>query len=285
MTYNKLIRSYRQKFIEHNVDINVLKYYFFERLNEMGKDLYLEMDNEIDPSINKQLENDLELMLKHKPLAQILGYCFFYGNKIMINEDVLIPRYETEELVLNILMEIDNNFKHPNLKIVDIGTGSGAIAISLKKELPDSKVWASDISTKALDVAARNAEINNTKINFLKGDMLKPFIDEKMKFDILVSNPPYIPNDEQIDSAVKDYEPHISLFGGEDGLKYYRIILENCAKILNDQALIAFEIGHRQKEDLSLLINQYLPFATYEFIKDINAKDRILLIRINKGVK
>ena len=183
-----------------------------------------------------------------------MGYSWFYGYKFKINEDVLIPRYETEELVANILAKKDEIFNDQNVDAIDVGTGSGAIAIALKKEENSINMYASDISEKAIVVAKENALNNEADISFMCGDMLQPFIDANIKCDILISNPPYIPSEEKIEDSVYDYEPHVALFGGTDGLEYYRIIFQNCKKVLKEKSFMAFEIGYNQFEILDIEI-------------------------------
>lgn len=173
------------------------------------------------------------------PVQYIIGNVDFYGITLKVNEDVLIPRFETEELVSKVI-QYSSHFRNPS--IVDIGTGSGAIAITLKKKLTSS-VTATDISKKALNVAKENALGNNVSINFKEGNLLEPLTE---KYDIVVSNPPYIAYDEEIMDVVKNNEPHLALYAPNNGIYYYEEILKNIKKYLNDKYLIAFEIGESQ---------------------------------------
>lgn len=199
-----------------------------------------------------------------------------------VNEDVLIPRPETEELVGYLLSTYDDVFGGKEVDVVDVGTGSAAIAISLAKEEPNMHVVATDISEEALVVAKENAEINNAAIKFYQGDMLKPLIDNNLKFDILVSNPPYIPNNEYVEDIVINNEPHVALFGGENGMNFYDIILKDANKILNTPSIIAFEHSYNKRSEMHELIQKYFPNSYAETIKDLSGKDRITII-INKG--
>lgn len=199
-----------------------------------------------------------------------------------VNKDVLIPRFETEELVGYILSYYDEIFKTKKIKVVDIGTGSGNIAIALAKEEPNMEVSASDISPEAIEVAKENAKNNDAKVNFLVGDMLEPFIKSGEKFDILVSNPPYIPDTEFVEDIVKDNEPHLALFGGSDGMKFYDMILKDADKILNYPALIAFEHSYNKKEQMINLAKKYFSDSQVEVIKDMQGKDRMTFIKIYK---
>ncbi|MBR4421149.1 MAG: peptide chain release factor N(5)-glutamine methyltransferase, partial [Erysipelotrichaceae bacterium] len=164
--------------------------------------------------------------------------------------------------------------------LCDVGTGSGAIAIALAKEESHLNVYASDISHEALEVAEKNASLNGCEITFLEGSMLEPYIEKGLKFDILVSNPPYIKQHEQIERSVYDYEPHVALFGGEDGLRFYREIFENAYRIMKDDGMMFFEIGYDQKENLTALAQSHFPQAHVEVFKDINRKDRMLMIKL-----
>ncbi len=199
-----------------------------------------------------------------------------------VNKDVLIPRFETEELVGYILSYYDEIFKTKKIKVVDIGTGSGNIAIALAKEEPNMEVSASDISPEAIEVAKENAKNNDAKVNFVVGDMLEPFIKSGEKFDILVSNPPYIPDTEFVEDIVKDNEPHLALFGGSDGMKFYDMILKDADKILNYPALIAFEHSYNKKEQMINLAKKYFSDSQVEVIKDMQGKDRMTFIKIYK---
>lgn len=241
--------------------------------------LYMEFDQEIPEGVNKRFQDGVARLAKNEPLAHILGYEWFYGYRFLVNEDVLIPRPETEELVANILSAYDDFFKTDGNNIAaDIGTGSGAIAIALKKEEPSLHVLATDISKEAVDVAVRNAELNEVSVSFCIGDMLEPLIDRDLKVDILISNPPYIPKEEVLETSVKDHEPHVALFGGEDGLKYYRIIFEKAKQVLKPKSMMAFEMGWNQREALLNEVKAYFPDAYAEVLKDINGKDRMLFV-------
>ena len=279
-TYNQLIHEYRQLFFDKGLSQETVKAFIYELCNEYDINLYMNIDNEVDERVLKKFNEGIERLLNDEPLNYVLGYTYFYGYKIMVNNNVLIPRYETEELVGLILSKYDEYFNNKKIDICDVGTGSGAIAIALKKEEDNMNVYASDISLDALDVAKINAINNDCDINFLQGSMLQPYIDNNIKVDILVSNPPYIKETETIESSVLDYEPHIALFGGIDGLKFYKDIFENAHRILKDKALLFFEMGYDQKENLTVLAKDCFPDSYIEVYKDINNKDRMLMIRL-----
>ncbi|MGB4627816.1 MAG: HemK/PrmC family methyltransferase, partial [Erysipelotrichaceae bacterium] len=182
----------------------------------------------------------------------------------------------------NILADTDYYFKNSiSIDIADIGTGSGAIAIALKKEESKFNMFATDISGKALEIARKNSELNDCQITFFQGDMLQPLIDHNIKLDVLVCNPPYIPAKQRIQKSVIDFEPHVALFGGEDGLFFYHSVFENAHKVIKDKSFMAFEIGYDEKEALIKMVKEYFPDDKYEVLKDINGKDRMLFIYHN----
>ena len=195
--------------------------------------LYLKMNDEItNEEINKFNELWNKYLNENKPIQYLIGTSCFYGYDFIVTPDVLIPRYETEELVENILYRYDEHFDKKDVDVCDLATGSGCIAIALAKEEKHMHVVATDISKEALKVAKMNNEKFNAGVTFLTGDMLEPL--KGRKFDIFVSNPPYIPDNEEVMSLVKDNEPNIALFGGSDGMKFYRIILKNVKNYLNN---------------------------------------------------
>ena len=279
-TYNQLIHEYRNKFYEKGLSPETVKAFIFELCNEYGINLYLDLDKETDERVVKKFNDGIKRLLNNEPLNYVLGYSYFYGYKFIVNKNVLIPRYETEELVGLILSKYDEFYKGKAINICDVGTGSGAIAIALKKEEEKLNVYASDISKEALEVAKINARNNDADITFMSGSMLEPYIENNIKVDILVSNPPYIKTIENIESSVYDFEPHVALFGGEDGLKFYREIFENADKIINPKGLMFFEMGYDLKDALSELAKKYFPDSKIEVYKDINNKDRMLMIRL-----
>lgn len=214
-----------------------------------------------------------------RPVQHIIGYEEFYGRKFLLNENVLIPRPETEELIEAVLLKLSAiGTSLAGLKAADIGTGSGAIAVTLKLESPELKVFASDISVQALETARENAKRLNAEIEFFEGDLLHPFIEKGIKLDIVISNPPYIPTDEELSEVVAGYEPHSALFGGKDGLDFYRRFALELPNVLNEHALAAFEIGHGQGRAICELMADSFPESEIEIIKDINGKERIVTI-------
>ena len=278
-TYNQLIHSYRTLFSEKGLPPETVKAFLFELCNDHKINLYLDIDKETDPAVQTDFDSGIVRLLEGEPLNYVLGYSYFYGYKFIVNPDVLIPRPETEELVGVILSQYDEYFSRKKIRVCDVGTGSGAIAIALKKEEDNLDVYASDISEKALAVAEKNALNNDCRITFFQGSMLEPYIENGIKVSILVSNPPYIKTTETIESSVYDYEPHVALFGGDDGLKFYREIFEKSDQILEKESLLFFEMGYDLKDALTSLAKTYFPVSEIKVFKDINNKDRMLMIK------
>lgn len=206
------------------------------------------------------------------PVQYIVGNVDFYGYEFKVNKNVLIPRFETEELVNKTINYIKKYIDNP--KIVDLGTGSGCIAITLSKEL-DVSVDAVDISDKALEVAQQNNEMNKGKVTFYQGNMLEPL---NKKYNIIISNPPYISRNEEIEDIVKNNEPELALYADNDGLYYYEEILKNASNYLEEKFIIAFEIGYLQGEKIKELALKYLGNVNVSIEKDLSEKDRFVFI-------
>lgn len=281
-TYHVILKNAQKRMEEAGYGEQAALLYMLELTNKEAHNLYMEFEEEMDAELENAYEAGISRLLKGEPLGHVLGFEWFYGYRFHVGPDVLIPRPETEELVANVLAAYDEYFSTTeNVTAVDIGTGSGAIAISLKKEEENIHMMATDISENAVVVAKQNADENGATVNFMIGDMLEPLIDRNLKVDILISNPPYIPQEEQMEHSVVDYEPHVALFGGEDGLKFYRIIFENASKVLKERAMMAFEMGYNQKEALTAEARKYFPDAKIEVLKDMSGKNRMLFIYIN----
>ena len=217
------------------------------------------------------IEDAIKRLENGEPVQYIVGDVDFYGNIIKVDKRVLIPRRETEELIEKTLKLVNDN-----IDIIDLGTGSGCIAIALKKKLPNSNVDAIDISSDALDLAKENAKLNNVDINFIKNNMLDN-IDKK--YDLIISNPPYISYDEDVMDIVKNNEPNIALYADNNGLFYYEKILKNCKINLKDKFIIAFEIGYNQGDDLIELVNKYLDNVDVWIEKDMQGLARFCFVR------
>ncbi len=220
------------------------------------------------------IDEALHKLKQGMPVQYIVGEVDFYGYPIKVNKDVLIPRFETEQLIEYTLKYINEMFNKP-IDIVDIGTGSGCIAITLKKNV-NCHIDAVDISSKALDIAIYNAKKNKVDINYIQGDMLNPL---SKKYDLIISNPPYISYDEKIMDIVKNNEPHLALYALNEGLYYYEEILKNCSNFLKDKYLIAFEIGQTQGKKIKDLALKYLDNIEVIIKQDMQGLDRFIFIR------
>lgn len=279
MTYQKYLNTVGKKAQEVGLEKEAIKILILELSKMDGATFFANLNSEIPTDLQTKFDEAVDLYInKRIPIQHIIGYSYFYGYKMKVSNKVLIPRPETEELVSYVLQTYDEVFEGAKVDLVDVGTGSGAIAIALSLEEPNFSVVATDISEEALEVAKENAEANNAKVNFLQGDMLEPLINKGLKFDVLVSNPPYIPDDEYVEDIVKDNEPSVALFGGIDGMYFYNIILSNASKILKDKNIILFEHSYSKKKEMLELANKYFPNAKSEVIKDLNGKDRFTII-------
>ena len=241
--------------------------------NKLSEELSVEQENRYFDLINKNINEDT-------PLSHLVGFDYFYDRKFKVTRDVLSPRIETEELIYKVLEYIKKS-KKDSFKILDLCTGSGIIAITLKKEIVEkyTEIVASDISEKALSIAIENANNNNANITFIKSDL---FDNISGKFDLIISNPPYISykNKITIKDNVLNYDPHLALFAEEDGIYFYRKIIENAVHYLSKDGVIFFEIGYDQKEKIFELgkINNFITTV----YKDINNRDRIAKLIYDK---
>ena len=229
-------------------------------------------------SDEEELKEIIEELKTGKPYQQILGHTEFYGKKFFVDENVLIPRPETEELVELAKIEIQNlKSKIQNLKLLDIGTGSGIIPITLKKHFPDAEISAMDISEKALEIAKKNADFHKKEINFIQKDYLNTELTEK--YDIIISNPPYIGINEnpEIEDSVKGFEPNIALFSPtSDALIFYKKIAKDGEKYLNENGMIFLEINQKLGKETLLLFSNY---SESSLIKDLSGNDRFVFAK------
>lgn len=241
--------------------------------NMLSEELSVEQENRYFDLINKNINEDT-------PLSHLVGFDYFYDRKFKVTKDVLSPRMETEELIYMVLEYIKKS-KKDSFRILDLCTGSGIIAITLKKEIVEkyTEIVASDISEKALSIAIENANNNNANITFIKSDL---FDNISGKFDLIISNPPYISYKDKITikDSVLNYDPHLALFAEEDGIYFYRKIIENAVHYLSKDGVIFFEIGYNQKEKI-LELGKNNNFITTVY-KDINDRDRIAKLIYDK---
>ena len=241
----------------------------------------LELLNHLDDYVSEEkvklLKKEIEALEKNEPLQYVLGKVNFYGNEFYVDKRVLIPRFETEELVENTINYIKKFFTKP-VDIIDLGCGSGVIGLTLEQKVSTNSVDLVDISKEALEVTHKNCEKLNSKANLIESDMLSSV---EKKYDVIISNPPYIKTNEEIEDIVKNNEPHLALYAGEDGLDCYRKILKEASKNMKDKALIAFEIGCTQANDIKELVTSYLKDVKVEIKKDLSGRDRMCFIFYN----
>lgn len=281
-TYRELVRKAEKAFAEKGIPESTALLYMLELSEKERYDYYMINEDEADKELEKAFLEGVGRMLNHEPMNYVLGYSWFYGYRFIVDERVLIPRPETEELVANVLADMDEIFADAEeIVCADVGTGSGAIAITLAKEEPKIRMSASDISEEALEVAKKNAQNIGVDIEWMQGDMAAPLVEAGKKLDVLVCNPPYIRSSEVLEESVKDYEPHVALFGGEDGLYFYRKVFEAAPKIMKSKSFMAFEMGWDQKEVMLQEVKKYFGDVRAEVLKDINGKDRMLFVYFN----
>ena len=251
-------------------------------LKEVNGFSNLELTKNFDEEITDYLffKNAIDRYLNGEMIEYIFNKSYFLSTPFFVNKDVLIPRQETEQLVLRTIELIKEIFGDNKVNIADICTGSGCIGISIAKELNNNNYFLTDISKEAIRVAKKNAEelLGETKIKFLQGDMLEPL--KELKLDVIVCNPPYISDIKGIDEKTWKQEPHLALLA-EPATLYYEKLLKEYMPIVNDKYLLAFEIGEDMKEKLMKLVDKYCPKATYFFENDIYGKTRFLFIKNN----
>ena len=233
----------------------------------------LNLRQEVSEEDDRLLAAIFTQLQAHKPAQYILGYEDFHGLRFQVDERVLIPRPETEELVDLILEENPSK----ELKVLDIGTGSGAISVSLKKSRPLWQVTASDLSADALVLAKENAKLNQADISFVQSDV---FEDISGNFDIIVSNPPYISENDKDEVGVNvlTSEPNMALFADEEGLAIYRQIIEGADRYLTPKGKLYFEIGYKQGQDLKKLLSLHFPDKRVRVLKDQFGQDRMVVV-------
>lgn len=260
---------YGKKYV-HSIDAkmflsNVTGYDTLDLINHLHDNITIEQE--------KDYKDLLEKKINDRPIQYITNSVDFYGLPLYVDENVLIPRFETEELVDNTIKYLNEMYKSP--KVLDLCCGSGAIGLAIKSRINDADVYMSDISKEALVVAEKNKQDLYLDANILESDLFNNIND---KFDCIISNPPYIKDDEEIEDIVRNNEPHIALFAGPDGLDYYERILKDIKNYLNDDYLIALEIGATQKDDVISIANKYLDNIEIKCKKDLSNRDRMIFI-------
>ncbi|EJG1232451.1 peptide chain release factor N(5)-glutamine methyltransferase [Staphylococcus pseudintermedius] len=272
MNYKEWRQQAEQQMVVKGYEPNAIQWFMMDTLQWSRTSLILNEMTPMAESTLKQLNDGLSQLLTGMPVQYVVGQSEFYGRQFKVNSDVLIPRPETEEVVHYFLTQL------VAAKVVaDIGVGSGAIAITLKAERPELRVIATDISFQALAVARENAQRLQRDITFLQGNALQPLIDQDVRLDGLISNPPYIGEHERtlMDNSVIQYEPHVALFAAQEGYQVYAAILRDLPHVMQDGAPVVFEIGFQQGAQLTRMMQQLYPHITPEVINDINGHARI----------
>lgn len=245
-----------------------------ELLNLNSLELLNHLDDIVSKDKSELYKQEVDAVQSGKPIQYVIGNVNFYGEIYDINENVLIPRFETEELLENTIAYIKKFFTEP-VDIIDLGCGSGVIGLTLEKKVSTKSVDLVDISPKALAVTYKNCVKHSSMANLINSDM---FEKVEKQYDVIISNPPYIKTTEEIEDIVRDNEPHLALYAGEDGLDCYRKILKDVSKHMKERCLIAFEIGYTQAEDITNLVKDNLQNVRVEVKKDMSGKDRMLFI-------
>ena len=282
MTYEQLLKLAYQKAKLHDKEEEACRLLMMEISNQDAHQFYLSFKEEVGPSfIDRYLMLLDQYLINHIPIQHLIGHSYFFGYPFTVNQDVLIPRSETEQLVEQILLFYDTYFQGQKVDVLDLGTGSGCIGLTLALEEKNMNVTVSDISDKALKVAEENRDKLKAKAKLILSDL---FDDIAQKFDIIVSNPPYIPDTEIVQDIVTK-EPSIALYGGKLGTDFYERILKSAKKHLKENALIAFEHGYQQKELIYQYATKEFPHSTILQMKDLQGKDRFTFIGIGDVLK
>ena len=273
MKLAQIFKDFEEKLIAQGEEAESLSFVYRSLKNLSFTDFVFALQQEISEEEKEFVEEVYKKLAAHIPAQYIIGHAEFFGMQLKVDERVLIPRPETEELVDLILAENPEE----NLKVLDIGTGSGAIALALAKNRPDWTITASDISQDALDLASKNAEFQNINIFLKKSDC---FSEISSKYDIIVSNPPYISrrDESEVGLNVLHSEPHLALFADEDGLAIYRRIAEEVKNYLGDGGKIYLEIGYKQGFSVPTLFKEDLPDKRVRTLKDQFGQDRMVVV-------
>ena len=273
MKLAQLFSDFEEELIRQGEEAESLSFVYRSLKNLSFTDFVFALQQEVTEEEEVFVKGIFQQLAAHKPAQYIIGQADFYGMQLKVDERVLIPRPETEELVELILAENPET----NLSVLDIGTGSGAIALALAKNRPNWSVVAADISQDALDLASENAKNQKLNIFFKKSDC---FAEISEKYDIIVSNPPYISREDESEVGLNVLysEPHLALFADEDGLAIYRRIAEDAKDYLKDGGKIYLEIGYKQGQSVPELFRKHLPEKRVRTLKDQFDQDRMVVV-------
>lgn len=273
-TYREVLTRASSFLEEQGVEGYNIQFVFLERKQWTKLDWLMRMNEPITAEDEAMIDADMQRLVQHYPPHYLLGYTEFFDHRLKVTEATLIPRPETEELVALCLAKTSEE----TLNVVDIGTGTGAIAISLKAARKNWRVSAIDLSLEALAVARENAEYEQTTINFYHGDTLEPVMDQT--FDVIISNPPYISRAEWsvMDHSVRTYEPKMALFAEEDGLAIYQKIAKEASQLLASDGQLFLEIGFQQGATVKAIMEQAFPTKKVRIKKDMAGNDRMIFV-------
>ena len=273
MKLAQLFSDFEEELIRQGEEAESLSFVYRSLKNLSFTDFVFALQQEVNKEEKQFVKGIFQQLAAHKPAQYIIGQADFYGMQLKVDERVLIPRPETEELVELILAENPET----NLSVLDIGTGSGAIALALAKNRPAWSVTAADISQEALDLASENSKNQKLNIFFKKSDC---FAEISEKYDIIVSNPPYISREDESEVGLNVFhsEPHLALFADEDGLAIYRRIAEDAKDYLKDGGKIYLEIGYKQGQSVPELFRKHLPEKRVRTLKDQFGQDRMVVV-------
>lgn len=272
-SYSEVLRQAQSEAERDGIEPTSVEWLFLELLDWRRHDFIMKKDVMMSEHEVAQFKRGMQRLLEGEPVQYILGYQYFYGERFNVSPACLIPRPETEEVMLHFVKQL-----RPHARVVDIGTGSGNLPIMIKHITPSAEVLATDISAEALQVARANAAEHEVDIEFLEGNTLEPLIEQGIKVDGLISNPPYISEDELevMGESVKRYEPQVALFAEDRGLAIYHKILKELPQVLNPEAVVTFEIGYQQGERITQLIHALYPWLNVDVVQDINGNERIV---------
>ncbi|WP_278926789.1 peptide chain release factor N(5)-glutamine methyltransferase [Staphylococcus auricularis] len=273
VNYKTALETAQQQAQQQGFEASRAEWLLLDCLRWNRTQLIMHLNDEMPESHVKMYEQAVERMLKGEPIQYIVGFQSFYGETFEVTPDCLIPRPETEEVMLYFLEQLNEGER-----VVDIGTGSGVLPIMLKRLMPSLDVYATDLYQAPLEVAKRNADHHQVEVQWLQGDVLTPLIERNIKVDGLISNPPYISQNERdvMDQSVIDYEPSQALFAENEGYAIYEKILKQLPQVLNAGAHVVFEIGYQQADYLKQFIQNLYPTIPVNVVKDMNDNDRIL---------
>jgi len=240
--------------------------------------LYLNGADQLTDKDSALVAETLKKRIAGEPIQYILGKADFFGLEFKVTPDCLIPRPETEILVETAVSAISH--QPSPVSILDIGTGSGCIAVSLAKKFPEAKITATDISARAIEVARENAEFNGAKVNFIKTDLFPTYYLPSTTYNLIISNPPYVLSGEidKLQAEVK-CEPRIALDGGADGLEFYRRIIKDAPLFLRDNGILILEIGCGQAKQIEEIINNKISLKVIERVRDYSGIERVIVAR------